>query len=125
MRSTNTLITLFAGTRYVAICKLVLSHRLGIECGDPRLPALPLTDDQRSVVIDAIQHLDLEPVALVVPDHFKDLLPEKPILHLPPDFSVNIVGDIPRVVHVTNLKVLGASVAMQAFVPIIEKAKGS
>lgn len=37
----------------------------------------------------------------------------------PPDFSVNIVGDIPRFVHVTNLKVLGASVAMQAFVPII------
>lgn len=64
---TNALITLFAGTRYVAICKLVLSHRLGIECGDPRLPALPLTDDQRSVVIDAIQHLDLEPVARSVP----------------------------------------------------------
>lgn len=37
----------------------------------------------------------------------------------PPDFSVNIVGDIPRFVHVTNFKVLGASVAMQAFVPII------
>ena len=51
------------GGRYIAICKLVLSRRLGMECGDPRPPALPLTDEQRSVVIDAIERLDLEPVA--------------------------------------------------------------
>jgi hypothetical protein len=33
----------------------------------PPTATLPLTDDQRSVVIDAIQHLDLEPVARSVP----------------------------------------------------------
>ena len=61
--TTSALITLFGGGRYIAICKLVLSRRLGMECGDPRPPALPLTDEQRSVVIDAIERLDLEPVA--------------------------------------------------------------
>ena len=60
------LITLFEGSRYIAICKLVLSHRLGIECGDPRLPAMPLTDEQRSVVLDTVAQLRLEPAAQTV-----------------------------------------------------------
>ena len=60
----NVLITLFGGSRYVAICKLVSSYRLGIECGDPRRPGLPLTAEQRATVIDAIDELDLEPVGV-------------------------------------------------------------
>ena len=63
---TNDLITLFAGKRYVAICKHVLSRRLGIDCGDPRLPALPLTDEQRSIVDAALDKVALEPVPQVV-----------------------------------------------------------
>ena len=60
--------------------------------------------------------LGLEPVALIVADHFKDLLPENPILHLPPGFSVKVFAAadlaIPRmmaigpdgVLHVANMR---------------------
>jgi len=37
----------------------------------------------------------------------------------PPDFSLNVVANIPRFIHVTKIKILGASLAMQAFVPIV------
>jgi len=60
------LITLFDGGRYIAICKLVLGQRLGIECGDPRLPAMPLTDAERATVIETIEQLKFEPVAQTV-----------------------------------------------------------
>ena len=58
----ESLISLFEGGRYVAICKHVLGRRLGIECGDPRLPALPLGGEQRAAVDRALDQLQLEPV---------------------------------------------------------------
>ena len=58
----ESLISLFEGGRYVAICKHVLCRRLGIECGDPRLPALPLSDGQRAAVDRVLEQLALEPV---------------------------------------------------------------
>ena len=58
----ESLISLFEGGRYVAICKHVLGRRLGIECGDPRLPALPLSGAQRAAVDRALDQLQLEPV---------------------------------------------------------------
>ena len=58
----ESLISLFGGSRYVAVCKHVLGRRLGIECGDPRLPALPLSGDQRAAVDGALEQLGLEPV---------------------------------------------------------------
>ena len=59
------LISLFEGGRYVAICKHVLGRRLGIECGNPRLPALPLSDEQRGAVDRALEQLALEPALTV------------------------------------------------------------
>lgn len=37
-----------------------------------------------------------------------------------PDFSVDAFANIARIVHVTNHKILGATVAVQAFVPIVD-----
>jgi hypothetical protein len=37
----------------------------------------------------------------------------------PPDLSVDAVANIPRFVHVTNTKILGATLAMQVFVPVV------
>jgi hypothetical protein len=37
-----------------------------------------------------------------------------------PDFSLDAFVNIARVVHVTHAKVLGATVAMQAFVPVVD-----
>ena len=48
--------------RFHAIVKAVLSHRLGIDCGSPRPPALPLSADQRRQVISAAGDLGLHPV---------------------------------------------------------------
>ena len=58
----ESLISLFDGGRYVAVCKHVLGRRLGIECGDPRLPALPLSGEQRTAVDGVLEQLALEPV---------------------------------------------------------------
>lgn len=59
--------------------------------------------------------LGLEPVSLVVPRHFKGLLPENPVLHVPPGFSVKVFAAglaVPRmmaispdgVLHVPNMR---------------------
>ena len=48
--------------RFFANLKTVLSHRLGIDCGLPRPPALGLTDDQRRHVIARAEELGLGPV---------------------------------------------------------------
>ena len=58
----ESLISVMEGGRWIAICKHVLGRRLGIECGDPRLPALPLNDGQRAAVDRVLEQLALEPV---------------------------------------------------------------
>lgn len=42
-----------------------------------------------------------------------------------PDFSVDAFANIARIVHVTDKKILGATVAMQAFVPIVDLKVGA
>jgi dihydrodipicolinate synthase/N-acetylneuraminate lyase len=42
-----------------AISKAVLSERLGIDCGDPRPPGLPLTREQRAIVLTRAAELGL------------------------------------------------------------------
>ena len=50
--------------KYHAITKVVISERLGIDCGDPRPPALPLTPEQRAQVKERVAELGLSPVNL-------------------------------------------------------------
>ena len=50
------------GGRFHAILKVVLSHRLGVDCGSPRPPGLPLSEEQRRQVIDEADQLGLGPV---------------------------------------------------------------
>lgn len=45
-----------------ATIKAVISDRLGIDCGDPRRPGLPLTDAQRTEVLRRTAGLGLEKV---------------------------------------------------------------
>ena len=59
---TNALIGLFQGSRYLAVCKFVLSQRLGIGCGDPRLPGMPLSENQRAEVMKVLEDLELDAV---------------------------------------------------------------
>jgi len=47
-----------------ASLKAVLSHRLGVDCGAPRLPALPLTLEQRQDVIARAEAIGLHRVTL-------------------------------------------------------------
>lgn len=48
-----------AGGEFHATAKFALSLRLGIDCGDPRPPGLPLTSPQRSAIEKAMQALNL------------------------------------------------------------------
>ncbi len=52
----------FNGGSYFGIMKAVLSHRIGVDCGDPRLPAAPLTQAQKTEVIGLAEGLGLHPV---------------------------------------------------------------
>ena len=52
------------GGRFHAILKVVLSHRLGVDCGSPRPPGLPLSEEQRRQVIDQADQLGLGPVEI-------------------------------------------------------------
>ena len=47
------------GDRYIASIKAVMSHRLGVECGDPRPPARPLTGEERRRVVEAAEAVGL------------------------------------------------------------------
>ena len=49
---------------YFGSIKALLSERLGIECGDPRPPMLPLTPEQRAYIRDGAARLGLERVAV-------------------------------------------------------------
>ena len=53
------------GGAFQGVIKAVLSERLGIDCGDPRPPAFPLTAEQRSILKACIAELGL-PEARVV-----------------------------------------------------------
>lgn len=47
-----------------AVIKAVLSERLGIDCGDPRPPGLPLTPEERMQLRQKMAELNLAPIAL-------------------------------------------------------------
>ncbi len=49
-----------------ATIKAVISDRLGIDCGDPRRPGLPLTDEQRTHVLKRTAELGLTKVNMKV-----------------------------------------------------------
>ena len=46
------------GGGFHAMIKVALSMRLGIDCGDPRPPALPLTKEQRQALERIVDELD-------------------------------------------------------------------
>ena len=48
--------------KYHAITKVVIGERLGLDCGDPRPPALPLTPEQRARVKERVAELGLSKV---------------------------------------------------------------
>lgn len=47
------------GGGFHAMIKAALGMRLGIDCGDPRPPALPLTKEQRQALERIVDELDL------------------------------------------------------------------
>jgi len=47
------------GGGFHALVKAALSERLGIDCGAPRLPAAPLTDEQRTALGRRLRELGL------------------------------------------------------------------
>ena len=51
-----------------AVIKALLSHRLGIDAGDPRLPTSPLTDEQRTHVIATAEAMGVGRVAVAQSD---------------------------------------------------------
>ena len=53
----------FNGGSFFGVMKAVLGHRIGLDCGDPRLPAAPLTPTQKREVISLADKLGLHPVA--------------------------------------------------------------
>ena len=53
---------LFVADEQPAVQKAVLSARLGIECGAPRLPTLPLKPETKEAVLKAAAELGLGPV---------------------------------------------------------------
>ena len=55
---------LFEEFDYSSCIKALLSHRLGIDCGDPRPPAAPLTDEQKANLGKRAKELGLEPVSV-------------------------------------------------------------
>ena len=48
-----------------ATAKVILSERLGVDCGEPRLPTPPLTREQRSMVLRRAEELGIGRVAVV------------------------------------------------------------
>lgn len=52
------------GDRYIASIKAVMSHRLGVDCGDPRPPARPLTGEERRRLVEAAEAVGLGRVRL-------------------------------------------------------------
>ncbi|MEE2657168.1 MAG: dihydrodipicolinate synthase family protein [Candidatus Latescibacterota bacterium] len=61
VREVISLAKLCGGGRYFAIMKAVLGHRIGLDCGDPRPPALGLTAAQKTEVVRVAEDLGLGP----------------------------------------------------------------
>lgn len=53
------LCVMFTGTKFHAVLKAAVGLRLGIDAGNPRRPALPLTDDERAQVAERLGKLGL------------------------------------------------------------------
>lgn len=51
-----------------AVLKAIISERLGIDCGEPRRPTLPLTVEQRQEVISRANSLGVERIAVAQSD---------------------------------------------------------
>lgn len=56
------LCVLFGGPKFHAVVKATVGMRLGIDCGDPRRPALPLSADERHKVEKGLADLQLSAV---------------------------------------------------------------
>lgn len=54
----------FGEQNYLAIVKVVMSEILGIDCGHPRLPGLPLTNEQQTRVLQRAAELELTRVVV-------------------------------------------------------------
>jgi dihydrodipicolinate synthase/N-acetylneuraminate lyase len=52
-------VLVLGGHRFIACVKAVMTHRLGIDCGDPRQPGSPLTDAERQQVVAKAEELGL------------------------------------------------------------------
>ncbi|MYA06310.1 MAG: dihydrodipicolinate synthase family protein [Caldilineaceae bacterium SB0664_bin_22] len=55
-----TMLVRSCGSRFHAVCKAILSRRLGVACGDPRPPGEPLTDDEVAAIHGAMSSLGLD-----------------------------------------------------------------
>ena len=55
----STISDLVKGNSFHASAKVILSERLGIDCGEPRLPTLPLSAEQRSMVLNRAEELGI------------------------------------------------------------------
>ena len=51
-------------TGFHATAKAILSERLGIDCGEPRLPTPPLTSEQRATVVRRVEELGIGRLAV-------------------------------------------------------------
>ena len=51
-----------------AVIKALLTHRLGIDVGDPRLPTRPLTSEQRDIVISTAESMGVGRLAVAASD---------------------------------------------------------
>ena len=63
-RRASELYELFGLAGYHAVLKAAVSERLGIDCGHPRPPALPLTPEQRAQMSRKISEIGLNEVTL-------------------------------------------------------------
>ena len=56
--------TLVRGLTFLSTIKVILSERLGIDCGEPRLPSRPLSPEQRAYALKRAAELGLTRVAV-------------------------------------------------------------
>lgn len=59
-RDVVALVRQFDGGQFFGIMKAVLSHRIGVDCGDPRLPAGPLSPEQKVQIVQLAEDLGLD-----------------------------------------------------------------
>jgi dihydrodipicolinate synthase/N-acetylneuraminate lyase len=54
----------FGAERFHSVLKAVVSHRIGLDCGEPRPPALPLTPQERQHIVAQADKLGLTAVTV-------------------------------------------------------------